>query len=301
MNFIKKLILIFPFLFLISSPFALSDQSNDQSNCKNIFNNNQTDIFETTNIKSKNKRSVSKLSLKQKKEQAVQNFIQAFESQNVQNITNLVKEFPFLKSVRITDTKWLDKKIRKNEQKWCPEGWSFLQVASYTRNILMTKILLGLNFDVRSKKGRGGLSLEHNPLHIAIKKNYITGLEIIFSYIPAHDRTKKRGHFIDEKTQMKHTPWSLAINRDIKNLEKGTAKKLLFTPFLAQYKPSGYVESYVIARGPKDGFELAYMSKHPEIIRLAREHLRAKDYQTYKEIKQDYPPGFKRTSPPYSL
>ena len=212
-----------------------------------------------------------------KKEDIVKDFLQTFEKRDFQQIKSMVNKFPFLKDVRF-NIFLINHLVEEKHLNWCPNGWSPLQLASYAKDIQMLEWFLELGFNIRIKKTIRGVSLEHNPLHIAIKRDFKEGAEQILAY--AHDNIplKQKKHFIDEKNQYTETPWGLAVRQDQK-------KPLpVFILIVGQYGPSGYVESYDW-NGLKDGYEIAEETGNSILVRLAKFYLVAPNYRKHKKNK----------------
>lgn len=244
-----------------SSPYSISSRSN-------------------SNIFLKKQHSRQKISSKQK-EEISQRFLTALERENFKEIKELAEKFPFLKNIRFKSSlDLINKNIKEEDLSYCPEGWSPVQFAVYTKNIPLLEQLLSLNFNVRAKKKRGGESLEDNPLHIAIKVNFKEGARKILSHIgPTRFGVKNR--FIDEKNRQKRTPWFIAVKKDLEN------QFIDFTPLIGMYYPSGHVESYG-KYGLEDGFETAKRTQIQEIIDIANNSLKTSNYLVHKEAKELY-------------
>ena len=223
-----------------------------------------------------------------RKEEATAEFLEAFERKDFKKIKSLIIQFPFLKAVRFKNPSFINRSVEKTDRIWCPEGWGPLQLATYTKDLQTLDWLLKLDFNVRTKKKTGGVSLESNPLHIAIKRNFPIGAKKILeheNYVPFG---KNKNRFIDEKNHNKQTAWALAVQKDIER------RRLRYTLLIGRYHPSGYVESYSV-NGPKDGYEIARDTGEQVIIDLARKYLVAPNYEEHKKNKRAY--GH-RTKPP---
>ena len=235
-------------------------------------------------------------STKAKKEQAEKNFLKAFQDNNYQEMIEIVENFPFLKTIRFDHSALPDNPISKEHQKkWMPLGWSPPQVAAYEKDIEKLIFFLELGFNPRTKKRTGGVSLEHNPLHIAIKVYFANGVSMTLKHVGFEpmDRDHLRNRFIDEKNNDKQTPWILAIQSDLK------IKRTSFTARVARFRPSGYVESFVHGR-LVDGYEYAKMSRVPKIIQIARKSLEARNYELYRPYREREGESSHRTSAPYT-
>lgn len=240
------------------------------------------------------KQTEQKLTRKEKKELAEKNLLQAFEERNFQEMGNLVQEFEHLKNIRIEDSTFIENNVDKDHRHWCPKGWGLLHLAVYRQDLEMLDWLLNAGFNVRTKKKTGAVSVEHNPLHIAIRRGFIEEAKHILTHTKTYTPGKRKGHFIDEKNQETKTPWALAVEQDSQHYR---SEGLLFTPLIAKYKPSGHVESYYPGEGLKDGYEIASASGSVTIMDLAKKHLRAKNYKEYKEIRNKGSDR-RRTQPP---
>ena len=207
-------------------------------------------------------------------------FIDYFKSQDFENMERLVVKYPFLKSERFASASDLKDYIEKEDDRSFPMGWSPVQAASFAKDLKMLEFLLKQGFDIRSKKRQGGESLEDNPLHIAIKQNFIAGAKTILNHDGYINFGRRRNRLIDEKDINKHTPWFLAIKQDLKN------ENLDFIHLIGEYNPSGYVESFDWD-GPKDGYELARKTGNSQIISLSYLYLKAPNYEYYKDIKRN--------------
>ena len=222
------------------------------------------------------------------RKQIKQNFLSAFQSRDIKQLKELVLKQPFLKK-----TRWPVEQspVHKEHQNWIAEGWTPLQIASYLKDLELLNLFLELDFNVRTKKKTGGVSIEDNALHIAIKRNFLEGAESLLNHM-GFVRFGRRNRFIDEKTHDKYTPWALAIQHYEKygNLD--------FIRLIGRHQPSGYTESYDSGI-PKDGYVLANETRSSEVIRMANMYLIAPKYEHYREIKQNHPyPFHKRTSSP---
>ena len=207
-------------------------------------------------------------------------FIGYFKYQDFKNIEKLVLKYPFLKSERFIGSSALKNYIEKEHYGSIPDKWSPVQAASYAKDLKMLEFLLKLGFDIRSKKRQGGESLEDNPLHIAIKKDFPAGAKAILDHDGYINFGRRRNRLVDEKDSNKHTPWFLAIKQYFKN------KNLNFIHLVGEYNPSGYVESFDWD-GPQDGYELAKRTGDRRVISLAYRYLKAPNYEYYKDIKRN--------------
>ena len=223
------------------------------------------------------------------RKQITQNFLESFHARDTTQIKELVLKHPFLKKVRFP----IDQSsIQKEHQHWMPEGWTPPQMASYLKDLELLSLFLELDFNLRTKKKTGGVSVEDNPLHIAIKRNFLEGAKSILNHV-GPVRFGIRNRFIDEKTHDKYTTWALTIQHYQKYRE------LNFINLVGKYQPSGYTESYD-KDIPKDGYKLANETGSSEVIDLASRYLIAPKYEHYREIKQKYPnPFYKRTKPSF--
>ena len=134
------------------------------------------------------------------------------------------------------------------------------------------------------------MSIEDNALHISIRQNFKQGVDIILNYQKLERFGETRSRFIDEKSYDKKTPWFLSIRRDLQY------KNTLFTNLIGQHNPSGYVQSYIIGRGARNGFEVAYSTNDNQFITLARRYLQISEkYEEYQVLKQNF--GKNTTAP----
>ena len=222
---------------------------------------------------------------KQQKQQAEKDFALAFKRRESITMASLIAEFPFLKKIRFTDPSILEQ-IPENHRHWCPRGWSPTQIASYTKDLDLLHFMLALKMDIRTLKEAGALSVENNPLHIAIKVGFKEGAKMILEFV-GKTPFGTRNRFIDEKDQLKQTPWYMAINKDME------LRRISYISVVGNYGPSAHVSSYT-SRGPRDGYEVAIDTEIPEII--SRTHyLKAHNYEHYKGIRRNSPrPDIKR-------
>lgn len=215
-----------------------------------------------------------------RKAQAEKDFLLAFQRRDKIDMSLLIEQFPFLKGIRFTDPSLLEE-ISEFDRHWCPKGWSPLQIASYRKDSDMLDFLLTIGMDFRTKKRQGGESLESNPLHIAIRRDFKEGAKRILShakFIPFGTRNR----FIDEKDHRKKTPWCLAVQKDRQN------QILRYTNIVGSYEPSGLVKCYTLV-GAKDGFQIAIASQEWPLIRQAYRYLVAPDYDSYRHMREEYP------------
>ena len=222
------------------------------------------------------RRRTSKL----QKQQAQEDFLRAFKNNEAVEMIRLVKEFPFLKTVRFTDP-YLLGRIEKKDLNWCPKGWSPAQIASYIRDIeLLNFVVIELGMDIRSMKAPGGETVESNPLHIAIRKDFKVGAKSLLDYVGLQSFGFVRNRFVDEKDHLKRTPWFLAVEKDLAN------RRIRYISLVGRYGPSGYVKSYTF-NGVKDGYEIAYATGEDTIIARAHRFLIAPKYDHYREIERE--------------
>ena len=294
MKFREKYIQILLFgIFSLFSPFLFSTPAQNIENCLSEFQDKgkpkqeekkQLSLFDNSSpsieppIQSEILFPTKPQNTKVEKDTIIKDFFLAFKKRNHQQIKKLVNKFPFLKEVRF-ESSFVNRFVEKRHLHWCPEGWSPPQLASYTKDIQILEWLLELDFNIRTKKTIKEGNIEHNPLHISIKRDFKEGAQKILAY--AHDGhipSKKRNRFIDEKNQDKETPWAMAVRQDQK-------KPLpVFMLIVGQYHPSGYVESYD-QDGPKDGYEIAEETGNNIFIRLAKYYLVAPNYRKHKKSK----------------
>ena len=232
----------------------------------------QPSAEEKTNVQNKTRKT------KAEKIQAEKDFLLAFQRRNKANMNELIRQFPFLKKIRFTDS-FLLEEIPIIDRQWCPRGWSPLQIASYKKDLDLLEFLLSLDMEFRAKKKPGGESLESNPLHIAIRRDFREGAKKILSHAKLI-RFGHRNRFVDEKDHLKKTPWYLAVQKDIQN------RILRYTNIVGRYKPSGHASSYT-PKGPKDGYQIAMATREPDIIRQAHRYLVAPNYEKYKLLREE--------------
>ena len=229
-------------------------------------------------------------SQKKAREKAEMDFLLAFKGRNAMGMISLIKEFPFLKDTRFKDPSVLDQ-IPEKHRYWCPRGWSPAQIASYIRDIDLLNFVLSLEMNIRSMKKTGGESVESNPLHISIQRDFKEGAIRILEFA-GKTPYGRRGRFIDEKDGLKQTPWHLAIQRDIINgIERDMENqivhhKIYYMDIVGRYEPSRLVSSYTL-RGDRDGFEAAYDTGIPIVKRKADKYLVAPNYDHYKEVREN--------------
>ena len=237
-------------------------------------------------------------SQKQIKVDVTNNFINSFRNRDFVQMNKLVTDFPFLKSLRITDFLFLKDYIEDlTVLERFPEGISPVHVAVYSRDLEMLDNCLKMGLKLRTIKRKRG-SIEPNPLHVAIGEGFYLKANMILkhdNYVPPWVNKKKlppgeKTRLIDEKNEDTLTPWALAIETDMRN-----GGYPVFTHLIGRYKPSGYVESYVFGVR-KDGFDFAKETHDQQIIDLADQYLWAPHYEENKKKKIRYG---KRTSSPY--
>jgi len=230
---------------------------------------------------------------KKEKELLSQTFLDFLSKKDKASMKNLVLEHPFLQDIRLPLSQEL---LSSSDYKgWfdLETGWTPLQMATYNKDLDLLQFLLDMGFDYNSKKSRGGVSIEYNPLHIAIVTDFQIGAESILQAVGLQKFGKHKHRFIDEKTGDKKTPWSLAVIKDVNN------KRVEFTSLIGEYEPSGYVESYIFNE-PMDGYMLAKRYGGPGMYELAQRYLKAPNYDKYMDIKNNSIRNRrKRTKPRY--
>ena len=237
-----------------------------------------------TSSQNTKKQKSKKLSKTEKEYKITVQLYQAIEKRDFNSIIFLSDKFPFLKEIRFNDSNFINKNIHKDHQHLCPEGWSPVQLATYKRDIELLKMFLNLNFAFRTKKRQGGVSLEYNPLHIAIKIDFTQGAQYILNHTYKSIFNEKKGHrFIDEKTHYKQTPFALAVEES----QKTQFTQLAFIKLITRVGISGYVESYFKDR-LMDAYQIAEFTEHPEIQSLVRQFARAPNYNEYKEKRRKF-------------
>ncbi len=284
-------------LFFISLKAASQSPATSSKNCQKVFKPaDQTDLFVVAQeLTQKNPSSHSPKKqylvkadlLKQKKY-----LIQYFEASDKYSLVRILQQYPQLKNLRWTKQEHPQffQRLRMGDYKWCPKGWGLLQLASYFKNSELLSALLELGVNVHAKKKQGGESLEDNALHISLRQNFKEGIDLILTHQKPERFGERKKRFIDEKSYDKKTPWFLAIRRDLKH------KNTLFTNLIGQHNPSGHVQSFVMGKGARDGFEVAYSTKDQQFITLAFRYLQvSKKYKEYKRLKEVYG---KSTKPP---
>ncbi len=289
-------------LFLSWTLFFIPLKAVSQPRCKQVFRPSlQTDIFKfveesakkdaSSSHKQKTKKTLPKVGLLKEK----RDLIQYFRTSDIGNLRLSLTLYPQLKNLRWTREEFPNffKQMSVVDYQWCPKGWGLSQLAAYFKKPEVLSLFLNSDVNIRTKKKQGGESLEDNALHISLKRNFKEGIDIILKHKKPERFGKVRSRFIDEKSYDKKTPWFLAIRRDVKY------KNTLFTNLIGQREPSGYVQSYVIGRGARDGFEVASSTRDNQFITLAHRYLQiSQNYGEYKELKQMYG---KSTKPPRLL
>ena len=265
--FFKKLLFIF-------SVLAVSNVSAQQ--CIDLFESAGMSLDSNQKLSKSNKKKYSKA----EKKKISQDFLQSFYKKDKPSMRRLVLKHPFLKAIRMpVPTSVLQSRSCYD----CFDldiGWTPLQMASYNKDLDLLEFLLELDFEYKTKKGKGAVSLEYNPLHIAIITDFFEGAKSILlkSGLEKFGRHKGR-RFIDEKTGDKMTPWALAVFQDLKN------KRVEFVHLIGSYEPSGYVESSVLKQ-PIDGYVVAQEYGGRGMYRLAKKYLKAPNYEKYMNIKE---------------
>ncbi|MDE0150928.1 MAG: hypothetical protein OXK80_00305 [Bdellovibrionales bacterium] len=251
----------------------------------------QTSMSEQSTSKPKTRRLTKKV-----KEQIKKDFLTAFNNDDFLTISELIREYPFLKDVRFDHSDLPDNTISTEDQRewmqWTPLGWSPLQLAVYTKNISQLEFFLKRKFNPRTQKRIA----EHNPLHIAIKQDFREGVRMILKYvgyIPMHFAINENGRteisvnknrFIDEKNNDKQTPWILAIQQDMK------IRRTRYTALIGRFRPSGYVQSVVNGK-LVDGYEYAEQADaklspdRRHMKEMANKYLVAPNYDQYKQYR----------------
>ena len=281
---ISKLFKLFLLIFCFSSIKLTADPI-----CRSLFDKDSSEPAKSTQYTGK-KHRLTKQKLFEKKAE----ILEAVENSNLPQLRQLLEQYPQLKDLRWNQHTYPSFFSKMGEDyKWCPKGWGLLQIAAYLKEPNLLNLFLNLDVNIRTQKRKGGESIEDNALHISLRQNYRQGIEIIFSHVPRERFGSKKQRFIDEKSHDKKTPWFLAIKRDREY------KKIIFTHMIGQYEPSGFVESYIIGRGPRDGFEIAKSTGNKKFINLSRKYLRrSANYKKYKDMKMR---SGKRTKEPNSF
>lgn len=313
MDFYKQIIQIsFLLACLFLSPFSFSSSEASQSKCiGNFISKDQKEVQKelpltqpepdkqpSLFIKEQVKGGVleellklketQKLTKKQMTEPAAMAFIQLIANRlwrksvslNITALQDLVKTYPAITNVRITDQEFLKKHVNRKHLHWCPEGWSVLQLVTYHKSPDILEFIFKLGFkNVRTKKKNWGApNMEHNPLHISIKRNWSEGVSFFFTYAKYVMTAKERQAFINEKNQDQMTPWALAVEHD--RYEDPVKARMVHR--VGRQNPSGFALSYYYG-SVFDGFEIAKYSGNEEIIRLANMYLVAHHYQEKTE------------------
>lgn len=282
-----------------SSP-TQEDSAQNKSNTKASPSTKETTSPPSTEQASVSEQSNSKLKTprltKKVKEQVKTDFLTAFNNDDFRTISELIREYPFLKNVRFDHSDLPDNTISTEDQRewmqWTPLGWSPLQLTAYTKNVSQLDFFLRQGFNPRTQKRIA----EHNPLHIAIKQDFREGVRVTLKYVgytPMHFAINENGRtevsvnknrFIDEKNNDKQTPWILAIQQDMK------IRRTRYTALIGRFRPSGYVQSVVHGK-PVDGYEYAEQvdAKLPpdrkHMKEMANKYLVAPNYDQYKQYR----------------
>ena len=266
-----------PTLFDVSSE-SFSPSSSSKSLQTSV--DKPVDSVDPTARSSIRRLSVVKIKKRVTKQQVWQNLLTAFMNRNFTDMVNLVKEFPFFKKekIRFTDPSLLER-IPMEHRRWCPKGWSFLQVAAYEKDLRLLDFLLDLDMNVRTISALGGVSVESNPLHISIRRDFKAGAERVLKHVGKVPFGEVKNRFIGEKDHMKLTPWFLAVVRDSKY------RNIRYVPIVAQYSPSVHVRFYTKKEGDMDGYKIAYSTDNDTIKWYADNYLIAPNYSKYKDIK----------------
>lgn len=220
------------------------------------------------------------------------NFVKAFRNRDFVQMNKLITDFPFLKSLRVKANSLFLKDYIEDLTvlKRFPEGISFPNIAVYSRDLEMLNNCLKMGLEIRTIKRKGRGSIEPNPLHVAIGESFYFGAEMILRHEgripPWVDKSTlppgKKTRLIDEKDEDTLTSWALAIETDMRN-----GGEPEFVHLIGEYRPSGYVESYVHGV-QKDGFVFAQDTGKLQFINLAARYLWAPNYKENKEKKRRY-------------
>ena len=275
------------FLIFIVLGLGLSFQTKA---CKDLFETAGMPLSSANPFSIKPKKSYSK----EEKEALSKEFLYHYDKKDKESMEALVTQNPFLKNIRIPLPDYVLIKFPKQMGWFDAEiGWTPLQMASYNRDLDLLKFFLKLGFPYKAKKKKGGISVEYNPLHIAIVRDFPEGAKSILSEAGLQKLGFHTGQrFIDEKDAKKRTPWTLAVFQDMKN------KQTQFVHIIGRYEPSGYVESYIYD-SPLDGYKVAGKYGSSIIIHLANVYLKAPNYKKYTDIKESSRRGkLKRTKKP---
>lgn len=207
-------------------------------------------------------------------------------------MNKLVTDFPFLKSLRVKTNPLFLKDYMEDLTilKRFPEGISSPTIAVYSRDLEMLSNCLKMGMEIRTIKRKKRGSVEPNPLHAAIGESFYLGADMILRHEgrvpPWVDKSTlpsgKKNRLIDEKDEDTLTPWALAIETDMRN-----GGRPEFVHLVGEYRPSGYVESYVNGV-QKDGFDFAQDTGKLQFINLATRYLWAPNYKENKEKKHRY-------------
>lgn len=275
-----------PSLFDIQPP-AKTLIGKDQAPVENTSPDTNLSIVKNTQRKTSSPKPKTR---RQTKIDITHRFLESFESRDFEQMEKLVKESPFLTSLRLDiDSPFVTNYI-KNPKTLAlfPEGISLPHIAVYSRDLQKLSRLLKMGFKIRTIKQKKKGSIEPNPLHVAITENLYTEAETILKH-EGYVSPGEKGRLIDEKNQDTLTPLALAIERDIHN--RGYP---YFTRLIGRYRPSGYVEFFI--NGERmDGVILVEETKHPEIKKIGKRYVWAPNYVKYKGKKMLHG---KRASPP---
>lgn len=233
------------------------------------------------------------------KQRIKNNLRDALLKNDLRKIESLIVSHPFLreKNIRFTEPSIL-KKIPEHLQALCPLGIGLYHFAVIHRNYELLDMLLYLKVNIRTNKMTGGVSLESNALHLAIRQGFLPGVTRIVNTPHLSNDKKTRGFFIDEKDNEKQTPFSLAVEQAVKS------RRYAILELVAKNSPSGEVE--VLSRdakyAPLDGLSIALNTGNPRIIQIAEEYLRFSPYyQTNKRKKARFPKTRTRDLNPVSF
>ena len=272
------------------------------SNKDRTQNSKLTEGTKTQNSQSTKEitRTELKRTNKSTKAEIAHELLDAVSYDDFSKVIELITKNPFLKNknIRFTSGSLIDR-ISEKDKAWAPRGWGVLQLMAYFENLKMLDTLLDLGVDIRTQKRTGGVSVESNALHIAIKKQDFEAVELILGNYNITKKIKSKGHFIDEKDQDKMTAFALSII----TLDSFGQYNIPIIRRVAENQPSGNVEVPIFSKRLfrfqlLDGFELANRTGNKEIRQVAYKQLvRSVDYFQNKRKKQNNPN--KRTKAPY--
>ena len=250
------------------------------------FSKKAEEIPEKSNDSKLGKKSLTRA---ERKIKISEEFLHKVLTKDFNEVGELIKKHPFLKDRKVRfDYNQIRDYIKPEHQNWCPRGWGVTQIASYLKEHDMLDFLLSAGVNPRTLKKTGGVSIENNALHIAIRRVDEQGVKLIFSHKDLMEKTKSKGHFIDEKNTDQKTPLYLAVMTQFQNSE--------IVDDVLNQNPSGEVE-IPTKNGNLDGIDIIRRIKNPLIRETAQRRLRiSREYLDHRDFKLRNPD--KRAQPP---